>query len=94
MSEVTVIARATAQPGREEEVERALRTNADASRQESGCVSYTVLRGDDGAFMTVELWRTRADADQHMTTPHVQTLLQTVVPMLSAPPSISVMREV
>ena len=94
MSEVTVIARAKAKPGHEEELERALRTNADASRCEGGCVSYSVLRGDDGTFMTVERWATRGDADSHMTTPHVQTLLQTIVPMLDGPPEISVMREV
>ena len=94
MSEAVVIARAKAQPGREEEVERALRENAAASRAEVGCISYAVLRGDEGAFMTVERWRTRADVDQHMTTAHVQILLQTIVPMLSGPPEIQVMREV
>jgi quinol monooxygenase YgiN len=94
MSEVVVIARAKAQPGREDEMEQALRTNADTSRCESGCISYSVLRGDDGAFMTVERWRSQADADQHMATPHVQTLLHTIAPMLAGPPEIQVMREV
>jgi quinol monooxygenase YgiN len=45
-------------------------------------------------FMTVQRWRTRADADQHMTTPHVQTLLAAIGPLLAAPPEITVMREV
>jgi quinol monooxygenase YgiN len=94
MSEVTIIARAKAKPGHEEEMERALRANADSSRCEGGCVSYSVLRGDDGTFMTVERWATRADADSHMTTPHVQTLLQTIAPLLDGAPEISVMREV
>jgi quinol monooxygenase YgiN len=94
MSEVVVIARARAKAGHEDEMERALRANADASRCEGGCVSYSVLRGDDGMFMTVERWRTRTEADQHMTTPHVQTLLHTIAPMLDAPPDIQVMTEV
>ena len=94
MSEVVVIAQAKAQSGREDEIERALRENADASRKEAGCVGYSVLRGDDGTFMTVERWRTREDVDAHMTTAHVQLLLQTIVPMLSGPPSIQVLREV
>jgi len=94
MSEVVVIAHAKAQPGREEEIERALRENAAASRNESGCVNYAVLRGDDGTFMTVERWRNREDVDSHMTTAHVQLLLQTIVPMLTAPPQIQVLREV
>ena len=94
MSEVTIIARAKAKPGNEDEMERALRANAESSRSEAGCVSYSVLRGDDGTFMTVERWATRADADSHMTTPHVQTLLHTITPMVDGPPEISVMREV
>lgn len=94
MSEVTIIARARAKPGHEEEMERALRVNAETSKCEGGCVSYSVLRGDDGTFMTVERWATRADADSHMTTPHVQTLLQTIAPLLDGAPEISVMREV
>lgn len=94
MSEVVVIARAKSQPGREEELERALRTNAEASRCDAGCISYSVLRGDDGTFMAVERWNSRPEFDQHMTAPHVQTLLQTIGPMLAGPPEIQVMREV
>ena len=94
MSEVVVIAQAKAQPGREAEIETALRDNANASRQEAGCISYSVLRGDDGAFMTVERWKTRGDVDVHMTSPHVQILLRTIVPLLAAPPTIQVLREV
>lgn len=94
MSEIVVIARAKAQPGREEEVQSALRDNAGVSRGEAGCVSYAVLRGDDGTFMTVERWRSHADFDQHMTTAHVQILLETIVPMLAGPPEIKVMQEV
>lgn len=94
MSEVTLIARAKVRPGHEAEMERALRENAEKSRCEAGCVSYLVLRGDDGTFMTVERFRTKVDADSHMTTPHVQTLLHTIAPLLAGPPEISVMREV
>ena len=94
MSEVTIIARAKAKPGLEEEMERALRENAATSRCEGGCVSYSVLRGDDGTFMTVERWETREHADSHLTTPHVQTLLHTIAPLLDGPPEISVMREI
>jgi quinol monooxygenase YgiN len=94
MSEVVVIAHAKAQPGREAEIEAALRTNAEASRCEGGCISYSVLRGDEGTFMTVERWKSSSDFDQHMGTPHVQTLLGTIGPMLAGPPSIQVMKEV
>jgi quinol monooxygenase YgiN len=94
MSEWVVIARAKAQQGREEEIQRALLENAAASRGEAGCVSYAVLRGEGGLFMTLERWRTREDVDRHMTTAHVQLLLQTIVPMLAGPPEIQVMQEI
>lgn len=94
MSEIVVIARAKARPGEEEAMERALSANAEQSRCEGGCISYSVLRGDDGMFMAVERWRTRGDFDQHMATPHVGRLLQTIGPMLDGPPEIQVMREI
>ena len=94
MGEVVVIARAKAQPGREAEMERALRANAETSRCEGGCVSYSVLRGDEGMFMTVERWSSRGHVDQHMATPHVQSLLATIAPMLAGPPEIQVLEEV
>lgn len=93
MSEVVVIARAKAQPGREEEMAQALRQNAETSRCEAGCVSYSVLRGDEGVFMTVERWQSRGHVDTHMATPHVQELLRTITPILAAPPDIQVLEE-
>ena len=94
MSETVVIARAKVQPGRESEMEAALRANAEASRRETGCIAYSVLRGDEGVYMTVERWQSRGHVDQHMATPHVQQLLQTIAPLLAAPPEIQVMEEV
>lgn len=93
--EVFVLARARVQPGRESDTEAALRANAEESRREEGCVSYTVLRGsgDPQLFITVERWRSRSDADLHMKTPHVQKLLGTIGPWLAAPPEILEMTE-
>ncbi|MEO8383014.1 MAG: putative quinol monooxygenase [Acidobacteriota bacterium] len=94
MSEITVVARAKVKPGLEDEMERALRENAEASRCEGGCLAYSVLRGDDGAFMTVERWRTRADVDQHMAAPHVQTLFAAIGPLLEGAPEITMYKEI
>jgi len=90
MADLIVIARARVQPGRESELEAALQTVAAASRTEAGCVVYSVLRGtqERDLYMTHERWRSEADFAQHMATPHVQTLLQTIGPMLAAPPEI------
>jgi quinol monooxygenase YgiN len=94
MSDLVVIARAKAQPGREAELQQALVANAAASRNDAGCVSYSVLRGDGGVFMALERWSSRPEFDQHMTTGHVQTLLQTIMPLLTGPPEIQVLQEV
>ena len=94
MSEIVVVASAKALAGREDELSQALRTNADASRREAGCISYGVLRSDTGVFMTIERWRSRADFEAHMATPHVQTLLHTITPMLAAAPDIQILEEI
>ncbi len=94
MSEVTVVARAKFRPGTEAEAERALRANAEHSRSEDGCVSYSVLRGDDGVFMTVERYRTRGAFDSHMATSHVQQLFAAITPLVDGAPEITVLREV
>lgn len=94
MSEIVVVARAKAQPGREEEMERALRTAAEPSRAEEGCISYSVLRGDEGVFMAVERWRSKSDFDNHMAAPHVQKLLSAIGPIIAGPPEIQVLKEV
>jgi quinol monooxygenase YgiN len=90
MAGLVVIARARAQQGRERELEAALQTNAAASREEAGCISYEVLHGaaDPRLFMTIERWRSQEDADSHMKTPHVQTLFATVGPLLDGAPEI------
>jgi quinol monooxygenase YgiN len=94
VSEIVVIARARVQPGHEADMEAALQNNAASSRCEEGCLSYSVLRGDNGAFMTVERWRSHSDFDQHMAAPHVQNLLRAISPWLAEPPEIQVLREV
>ncbi|MEA2492088.1 MAG: hypothetical protein QOH21_3880 [Acidobacteriota bacterium] len=75
-------------------MQQALETNAAASRAEEGCVSYAVLRGEAGLFMTIERWRSVADADLHMKTPHVQTLFATIPSMLAEAPVIERLLEV
>ena len=95
MADLIVIARARAHAGRENEVEAALQTNAAASRGEAGCLAYSVLRGaqDRDLFMTYERWASPADFAAHMATPHVQTLMQSIGPLLASPPEIVTLDE-
>jgi quinol monooxygenase YgiN len=94
MGAITIIARARVQPGREEDMQQALETNAAASRNEDGCVSYTVLRGENGLFMTIERWTSVPAADAHMKSANVQALFATIPPWLAEAPVIERLREV
>ena len=91
MSGMTVMARAKAKPGREAELEQAMRAVVVPTHQESGCVRYAVHRSliDPSIFMTVEHWTSKEAVDQHFTTAHVQALLKKVPELLLEPPDIA-----
>ena len=63
---------------------------AGKSRAEAGCVHYELFQRADTphVFQTVEEWRSPADVDGHMKTPHVAAVLAAAGPMLAAPPAI------
>jgi quinol monooxygenase YgiN len=62
----------------------------DPSRNEPGCISYSLFQRGDAAheFQTAEQWRSQADADAHMATKHVQEAVATAMPLLAQPPLI------
>ena len=92
MPELTVVANATAKPGREAELERALRAVVGPTHEEPGCLHYSIHRGteDRTAYLTIERWSSKDAVDRHMTAPHIQTLLKTVPDLLAEPPHIIV----
>ncbi|MGH7231150.1 MAG: putative quinol monooxygenase [Nitrospiraceae bacterium] len=92
MAELTVIARAKAKPGREADLERAMRAGVNPSHREQGCLRYTVHRsiGDPASFVTVERWVSKEAMDQHFAAPHTQALLKQIPDLLAEPPDISV----
>ena len=63
---------------------------AAASRKEAGCLAYELFQQIDApyTFQTVEQWRTQADADAHMATPHVGNAIAAAGPMFASPPDI------
>ncbi len=60
---------------------------AGKTRGESGCVAYELFQRPDKphVFRTVEEWRTQADVDAHMKTPHVAAAIAVAGPMFAAP---------
>jgi quinol monooxygenase YgiN len=91
MAGLTVMARAKAKPGREAELEQAMRAVVVPTHQEAGCLRYTVYRSviDPSVFVTVEHWMSKEAVDQHFATAHVQALLKQVPNLLMEPPDIT-----
>ena len=60
---------------------------AGKTRAEAGCVSYELFQRADKphVFRTVEEWRTQADVDAHMKTPHVAAAIAAAGPMMAEP---------
>lgn len=85
-----VLARLTMKPEAAEAAAKVLAELAAQSRKEAGCARYEVYRQEhsDHVFQTVEHWRSKADADAHMTTAHVGAAFAVAGPLPAGPPEI------
>ena len=70
MAEISTVAIITAKPGRGDELEPLLRSLAEATHGEDGCVLYSLQRGlqDRDVFVTVEKWESAGPLEQHLAT--------------------------
>jgi len=73
MADIDVVAVLTAKAGSEEIVGAALHDIVAPTRAEPGCVSYELFSSaaSPQTFITVERWKSQADLDAHMQTPHI-----------------------
>lgn len=85
-----VLARITFKPDAIEAGRKILTDLVEHSRKDKGCVAYALYQQADAAhvFQTVEDWETQADADAHMTTPHVGAAIAAGMPLFAVPPEI------
>lgn len=85
-----VLARITVKTEAAEAAGKVLAELAAQSRKEAGCVQYEVYCQEHAPHIlqTVEHWRTKADADTHMTTPHVGAAFAAAGPLLAGAPEI------
>jgi quinol monooxygenase YgiN len=90
MPTITVIARARAKAGFESQLGKAIAEIVEPSRAEEGCLKYSVRRSveDPALFITIEEWSSKEAIDRHMSSAHVQELLQKLPAMLAVPPDI------
>jgi quinol monooxygenase YgiN len=87
---VHVIARLTARPEAVAELQTLLLGLIEPTRQESGCLRYTLLHNtaDPTDFTFVEEWADAAALEAHFTTPHLQAALARAPALLAVSPDI------
>lgn len=73
MPDQHVVATIPARPESQETVADLLRTLAQATREEEGCLSYELYRSASAptTFVTVERWTDQAALEQHLSSAHV-----------------------
>jgi quinol monooxygenase YgiN len=93
---ITVVARITARPGLEEELQRKLLALIPLTRCEEGCIMYRLHRSTEipGLFLFYENWRSRRDLDDHLATPYLQEFLGQADRLLAAPVELTFWEEI
>ena len=71
---LTVVATMRAKAGKEQELRAGLESVIEATRQESGNVTYELYQGvdDPAVFTFYENWNSKADLERHLQSPHMQ----------------------
>jgi quinol monooxygenase YgiN len=85
-----VVAVITAKPGFEELVREALSELVAPTRDEPGCLSYSLYQSsaDPAVFVTVESWQGAGDLDAHMKTDHIAATFAKAGDALAGAPMI------
>ncbi len=93
-TEIVVLAIAKAKPGKEADLERALRDAAAPTRAQQGCLQFDLYRSaqDPAAITAFERWSSEENHDRHLQGDHVKALMIRFDGILAAPPEIVVMK--
>lgn len=96
MNELTVIARATAKIGKDEELESIWKAVMFESMKEQGCRGYTLHRSTENRMelISVERWASQRALDTHMKSAHVGRLLARVPELVDGQPEIKVYQSI
>ncbi|MBD8565945.1 antibiotic biosynthesis monooxygenase [Oxalobacteraceae sp. CFBP 8763] len=81
-----VVAIFVAKPGLEEKLETLLRSVVEPTLREEGCISYQVNRdiANPRRFVFTEEWRSKADLDRHLATPHLRMLSEQIPALIES----------
>ncbi|MBL9136712.1 MAG: antibiotic biosynthesis monooxygenase [Verrucomicrobiales bacterium] len=88
---VTVTARLKAQPGKQTALRELLAALVVPTRREDGCLNYDlhVASDDPSVLLFHENWRSKADLDRHLGSPHVTAVLAQLPALLAEPPEMT-----
>ncbi|WP_347108968.1 putative quinol monooxygenase [Paenarthrobacter sp. S56] len=80
-----------AKEGHEGDLQEALRVLQAASRNDPGCLDYTVFSDNQrpGTFVLIERWASREDLTAHNDEPHVKDFVTGAEPLLEVPFSVT-----
>jgi len=89
-SDIIIIATATAKPGKEKDLEKALCDVATPTRAQQGSVEFSLFRSKDNPALIVglERWSTEEDHNKHLQGDHVKKLFAAMADVLAGPPEI------
>lgn len=89
-SDLIVIAIAKARPGKEGDLEQALREAAGPTRQQPGCVAFSLYRAVEAptTIVGLERWASEANHQRHLQGAHIQKLAGRFATILAGPPEI------
>jgi len=89
-TDIVVFAIAKAKPGKEAELECALREVAEPTRKQPGCVQFALYRaaGDASTIVGYERWASEEAHQQHLKGAHAQKLMARMADVVAGPPSI------
>jgi quinol monooxygenase YgiN len=90
-SDLIIIATVVAKPGRERELEQALREAAGPTRAQPGCIHFSLhrVKGNASTIIGFERWATEADHQRHIQGAHIQRLMGRTADILAEPPTIT-----
>jgi quinol monooxygenase YgiN len=94
MAEITVIAKAQAKAGHEDELERELRTTVVPTHAEEGNLHFSLHRSveNPAVIVAVERWASKEALAAHFATPHITALLEHTKDILAGPPDVQVLQ--
>ena len=93
MEKIAVVATMKSKPGKEENLKQALLALVSPSRADAGCIRYELHQDqeNDGTFVFLEQWESRAALDAHLARPHLDDFRAKAPGLLDGPLDIRVL---